>query len=297
MTELLHKKYISKGLDSMGPLGFPCSSETARQLEIDLKEAEKNGGGYTKTAIYKTPDFVEGEMADVSVINDTSIDKDFEVVDPKGCDLSMFLKNPVITLNHNYTALPIGKAQWVKALPSPKKASQIRMKTVYAPRPKDWQGDWTPSEVFELVKAGFLSGKSVGFLAEEVRAPSTKEISERPELASCTKIISKWKLFEVAVATIPCNGAALVESVSKGLVRKSILDSLGIPFEDATDEELMEIKSCWSWDDMVEPIITKSEPEPIPSPRYVRSWDDTYKGLAKKMISEEEIIARVMGKA
>ena len=218
--------------------GIPCTEEESRQWE----DLEKNNLGYRRKAITKIEEFIEGEWADISVINDETLDADGEIVLPSGCDLSRFQKNPVIMFNHDYDSDPIGRAAWVVGSPK-SNPTQIKMKSIYAPRPKDYprEATWRPEEVWGLIRGNFLPGKSVGYIATESRMPTPQEIAIRPELIDCKKIITQWQLIEVSVCPIPCNENALTEAVAQSF------KSLGIPPVEVKKIELPKPKVCHSW--------------------------------------------------
>ena len=111
-----------------GPLDFPMQDEDARELEKKLESGEYSPIKLTKSEFEY---FHEGERADVSIINDASIDKDKEIVDPDSLDFKNFRKNPLVTYNHNYDAAPVGKSIWQKKVGGVWKA-----KTVYTDRPQ-----------------------------------------------------------------------------------------------------------------------------------------------------------------
>lgn len=270
----MHNQYRKKGLTANSIFGVPTTSDNARQWEARQKELEQEGLGFRRLHVVKaaTPEvFDEGEQADISIINDLTLDRDSEIVLPSGGDAKQFTSNPVITLNHNYNDLPVGRAAWVKQEPKGKKAERWKMKTLYAKRPDDWEGLWKPEEVFALVKGGYLPGKSIGFIAESRRQPTQKEIDIRPELVQCRGIIDRWTLIEVAVATVPCNPSALVEATSKGLVRKAVLDTLGITLPDMPQDELEDV---WQW------ATKEIEQEEIVTPAFIRKAPSLQSRLA-----------------
>jgi hypothetical protein len=126
----LHTRYLKKGL-TLGPCDFPCTDDTARKLEADLKDAEKDGYQYTRSFVrHATKEFVEGERADISVIiTDDTLDHENEVILPKGLDVEVFRKNPVVVFPHNYQEPPVGRCEWLKHA-----GEQIKAKTKYAER-------------------------------------------------------------------------------------------------------------------------------------------------------------------
>lgn len=220
-----------------GPLGFPMREETARELDELLKRLPKDSlheyrrKGVTTETIMTD----EEERSDKSFITTDALDRDGEVVLPGGGDFTQFRKNPVVTFAHRYDELPIGRAMWLKRDEQNGRAG-ILAKTQYAAKPKDW-GDapWLPSAVWALVQQGILKGKSIGFLPIQVRPPSKEDLTARPDWADVRLIIAKWLLLEYAVAPVPSNPDALVQSIGKGLVvPESLLDAMGVMIPEGT---------------------------------------------------------------
>lgn len=234
----------------IGPLGFPMRDNVAKEIDTLLKTlpsdikstvfTEVNGEkieGYCR--LYEQPKAVQVDMddrTDVSLITTASVDRDFEIVLPNGVDLKQFRRNMVVTFAHNYSALPVGKALWIKRErnDNPNKDGLVA-KTKYTSKPESWTGDWFQDAVLHMVSEGDLRGKSIGFIPTEIRPPKEEDIKARPELAGVSYIIAKAILLEYAVAPVQSNPDALVATLSKckGLPA-SILDSFGITFPEET---------------------------------------------------------------
>jgi hypothetical protein len=132
---------------------------------------------------------------------------------------SHFKANPLVTMNHAYWCQPVGRSLWRKRAKDGAVAG-IKAKTQYPVKPDDWTQDvWPPDTAFQLVKAGLLTGKSVGFIRLKSHAPSSHEIAAKPEFATVSRIIDEWLLLEYACTFLPTNQDALVESVSKSGVK------------------------------------------------------------------------------
>lgn len=215
------------GLDCEGPLGFPMTEVTAREVELLLKQQPAGDQWQYQRVFAKqaTSECLDDQRADVSVITSGAVDRDREVVLPGGVVLDGFRKNPVVTFNHRYDLLPVGRALWIK-----RDGDAIKAKTRYAPRPPDWQGDWLPDAIWHMVKIGDLKGKSIGFLPLEGRPPSAEEIELRPGWADVAWIYAKVLLLEYAVAPVQSNPDALVEIVGKGAVSPDVCRALGLRF-------------------------------------------------------------------
>ena len=159
----------------------------------------------------------EGKREVIAIISTNSVDRDGEVVSPKGMRKKNFAGNPVVMLNHDYQKLPIGKALWVKS-DGDKVISKYRVS----------DATQEARDVFGLLQDGTLNAHSIGFATNYKSKPTTKEINERPELADAKIIHRDWELFEFSVVGIPCNPDALALAVSKGY-SKAVIDFLTIP--------------------------------------------------------------------
>jgi len=201
-----------------GPLGFPMNELEARELD-NLLELHSKDSAFSYKRITKNNSFeyfIDKERADVSIISDDSIDKDNEIVDPSGLDLTAFRKNPVVTLQHNYWMPPVGKSLWQKQVKNGWKA-----KTQYIDRPESHPVDkeWMPDTIWHMIKNGYMPAKSIGFLPLKGHEPTAAEISKNPELRKVSFVFDESKLFEYAAVYIGSNDNALVEDVAKGVIK------------------------------------------------------------------------------
>lgn len=209
-----------------GVFGIPMKEEVARAVEALMKTLPKECRKYRKTVALPHVELVSGERADISTISTDSLDRDGEVVFPSGIDTKHFMKNPAVYFAHRTDELPVGRAQWIKLV-----GQDLKSKTVYANRPKEWEGSWFPDAVWAMVQQEILKGKSIGFLATKIRSPTSEEIGNRPEWKNCNAIIENCLLLEYSVAPLPANQDALVDAVAKGICDKSFLPRFGIDLE------------------------------------------------------------------
>jgi len=263
----MHNKYTKKNL-CLGPLGFPMRDQAARELEIKLRKMETQGLSYKRNFVTAKPlELNEGERADISVITTADVDRDHEVILTTGINLEEYQSNPVVTWGHDYSLPPVGRSLWMKFEPTKAKATSIKAKTEYAPEGLYDLADTT----WNLVKAGFLLGKSVGMLPEEVSPPTQKEIDVSEGRWSSVKwVIRKATLYEYAVATVPANQNALVEAVAKGslILPECMQKSLGLSVYEVVDNDL------WDW----------GEPEEeIPIPKYSKSWKEIEAEMVRRL--------------
>jgi hypothetical protein len=146
-------------------------------------------------------------------------------------DDSQFAANPIVTLGHSYSLPPVGKSLWRKRVRDGQRVG-IKAKTVYPSRPQTWpaQDAWPPDQVFALIQAGLLQGKSIGFLPTKAHVPDSKEVHKNGWGENVGLVIDEWMLLEYACVFLPANQDALVESVAKGslVLSDDVLQALGL---------------------------------------------------------------------
>ena len=245
----LHDSLVKKGY-CVGPGGFACKSETAKHLETLLKQVEQDGFTYKRSLVVDDkPELIPGSWTEISVVSDGSVDSDYEVVNPKGLVLDSFKKNPVVFWGHDYSQPPVGNALWTKYL---KDSANIKTKFNYPKRPEYVKGEWPAEQVWGLIEAKVLKGKSIGFLPTEKRPINQKDIDLNPSYANAKTMITKGELFEISVVGLPANRNALVEAIAKGM---SVSEAIKASFELSEDEGLCDL---WEWDEVIKPIYCRS---------------------------------------
>jgi len=160
-----------------------------------------------KQFVAKATDTNDQERTLTAVISTSAIDRDGEVLNPKGVVLKAYMKNPVVLWAHDYYDTPIGKALWIK-----KNADEIRAKIQFANTEK-------AKEVYDLYKGGYLKAFSVGFTVLDGHTPTDEEIKERRDLANAQRIFSKWELLEFSAVPVPANPEALVQALKTKAVK------------------------------------------------------------------------------
>ena len=143
------------------------------------------------------------ERSVIAAISTGTIDRDNEVMLPKGAQLERFKANPVVLWSHDSSAPPIGKAIWIQ-----KGTKKITAKVEFAETER-------AEEVWQLFKGGFLNAFSVGFDPIEHRAPTPADIRKNPDWASVSRIFSKWELLEFSPVAVPANPEALATAVKQ----------------------------------------------------------------------------------
>lgn len=156
-------------------------------------------------------DVNEGKREVLAIISTNAVDRDGEVVNPKGLKKKNYAGNPVVMVNHDYQTLPIGKALWVKA-------DDDKVLAKY----KVSDATQLARDVFGLLQDGTLNAHSIGFVANYSSKPTSQEKNARPELKDAKLIHRDWELMEFSVVGIPANPEALTLAVSKGYSQETL---------------------------------------------------------------------------
>jgi HK97 family phage prohead protease len=225
----------------------------------------------------------EEERALVARVSTEERDRDGEIIEPAGIDLTSYLKNSVLMWAHRYADPPIGRALWAK-LDSKGLVCKFQFaKTQFA------------DEIYQLYKDGYLKAFSIGFLPLDYDEEN--------------KIHRKISLLEVSAVPVPANENCLVmEAYQKGLLNSDRLKKdLGIDdtanFQadtEITEDVLLHgtVVPLGGTEEGVE-IITKPEPDITENYIRLRQRDpndfvqDSFRTIT---ISEEKGIKAVIGK-
>ncbi|MCI0642790.1 MAG: hypothetical protein L0Y72_19935 [Gemmataceae bacterium] len=253
-----------------GPFGLPLLDAQAKALATRLEQIPKDDAFLPRRLA--TPRglsvLLADERSDISWITVETPDHLGDLVLADGMDDSIYRLNPIVTLNHSYTTPPVGRSVWRRVMrlrdpnsspdvPLPHgrgsdgSAAGVKAKTVYPPRPEDWSGDWPADAAFQLVEAGLLRGKSIGFLPLHLHSPSDQERKKNPRLENVRFVITRWLLLEYACCYLPMQPLALVEEVKKALHAKqartlALREPEHIPFLRVEDYERGLVRSIGS---------------------------------------------------
>ena len=168
----------------------------------------------------------ESEASDMErtikfVVSDATVDRDKDVVDPKGWMLDNYNNNPVVLFGHDYHSLPVARSISI-TLEGGKLVSTAKFATA--------EENPFADSVYRMLKGGFLNAVSAGFIPT-----AYKENKERGGYD-----FTKQELLEYSVVPIPANAQALVQARSAGIPleplkdwAKEVLDH----WDDSTDEE------------------------------------------------------------
>ncbi|KKN71413.1 hypothetical protein LCGC14_0421350 [marine sediment metagenome] len=200
----------------------------------------------------------EDERTVTAVISTDMVDRDGEVLLPKGVDFEQYLKNPVVQWAHSYGEPPIARTQWIT-----KGRKQITAKAQFA-------DTVFADEIYQLYKKNYLSAFSVGFIPKKSHTPTPDEIKKRPEWAEASRIFDEWELLEFSAVPVPANPEALATAVkTKEIsVSKELQEQLGIdedetfyPTNTNSDAKAVDVKSKISVGEKVDVHIVKDEPD------------------------------------
>ena len=218
------------------------ANEFAKRFKIKADELE-----YVQKA--QAPidmEIKEGERAVIKYVSTISVDRDGDIVLPKGVVLDDFKKNPVVLYAHNYGGawlggvgqLPIGKDMWIKA-----DDRGVLAKQVYA-------NHQMADDIYNMHKDGFPLASSIGFIPlETVKRSNSKEWKDAVDLVkseyglsdddfgSADKIFTKVYLLEHSDVPVPSNPDALALAVGKGEFSFTSLDLQNDVLGKAEDEE------------------------------------------------------------
>ena len=201
---------------------------------IDLEGEDLNEQvlrkGYIKESQLKISD--EDERTILADISTQDVDSDGDIVLAKGCDFNRYLKNPIITINHDYTTFSIvGSAKQIEVLDD-----RIRCKI----KLNDTD---TALNLWKQVRAGDIRGNSIGFVIKEAVIKGTKEFDTVAKSLNINKlddvkrIITKFLLIENSIVALPANPDALNVEVSKKSLESNSLKENAL-VEEAKEAQL-----------------------------------------------------------
>lgn len=124
----------------------------------------------------------------IAIASDETVDRAGDIMVAVGCDATAYKLNPVVLRDH-LPSSPVGVASVIT------KSGRIEASIKFAP-----QGvSKTADECYALVKAGVLTGVSIGF----------RPIESEPLRGGGVKFV-KWELLEISVVAVPANQNALI---------------------------------------------------------------------------------------
>ena len=151
--------------------------------------------GYARTTALRRVKFLGGGTdRQVRVVaSDGTTDRMGDVLDPSGCQLANYRRNPIVLAQH-LSEQPIARCPSITA-----NDVQVTALIEFPPAGVNARSD----EYLALLKSGVLGAVSVGFLP-----------LARSPLQSGGWRYTAWELLELSVVSIPANANALVEERS-----------------------------------------------------------------------------------
>ena len=225
--------------------------------ETEETQTDKTNESKLAVGICKAGEINEEERTVVAIISTGTLDRDNEILRPRGVNLDNFVKNPVVPWSHDAGSPPIAKAIWVR-----KGTKRLMAKIKFAVTDR-------AEEVWQLFKQGFLNAFSVGFRPTKGHRPTPDEIKASPDLADARWIYDEWELLEFSPVTIPSNPEALAQAVKANKIALSsdVCRTLDIESEEEEEFELIEIPVSIPVSEIksvlqVEPIMQVTAVEP-----------------------------------
>jgi HK97 family phage prohead protease len=138
-------------------------------------------------------------------ISTSAQDRHGDILDPQGCDLAAFRKNPVVLWAHHYDEFPIARAGevWIEN-------GRLVAKITFDSSP-------FAQEAYRLYAEGFLAAWSVGCL------PRQWKVIEDEEGRFAGYHITEWELIEFSAVPVPANPEALTRELRGGNISDSRL--------------------------------------------------------------------------
>jgi HK97 family phage prohead protease len=147
-----------------------------------------------------------GKREVVATVSTDSVDRDREVIVPKGINLKNYQDNPVVLYGHMTSMPPVAKSLWIKTVDDALISKMVFAETEFA------------DDIYRLYKDGFMKAFSIGFQYLDGSAPEEKEIVANPSWAKARFVIRKSELYEYSCVSVPANPDALSLAVSKGSI-------------------------------------------------------------------------------
>jgi HK97 family phage prohead protease len=153
-------------------------------------------------------------------ITDDSVDRDYDVVIPKGVDLEEYAKNPVFLTLHDSRKWPIGKAVRAK-----RDEREILMAFEFDTKEIDEEAD----KLFKKCNAGTIRSVSIGFRPKKTLWKGSSGNSEVEDTLflkypGCDRIFTESNLREVSLVPIGANKNAMQLKSDDPETMKAIAD-------------------------------------------------------------------------
>jgi hypothetical protein len=233
-----------------------------------------------------------------AIASTAALDRDREVLVPKGAVTDSFMKNPVMLMIHNYKQVPIGK---VLSIDITKDAVSFSFTFADTEDGNELKG---------LYDTGFMNAFSVGLyplksMWIEDQTPDQFEITNTDgtkDTFDLTKykikpqrVVLSWELLEISPVPVPSNPEALLIRAKEDIIRKTVEGQLskaaGQLLEYRIDKQIETIKFAFDSDlEKLSSLKSSNVIEYVKTPIDVeKSWDGlrAQASLAKWSSSDE----------
>ncbi|MBC8384889.1 MAG: hypothetical protein H8E57_05175 [Candidatus Cloacimonetes bacterium] len=218
----------------------------SEKYDIKEEELEYISKGFSDTSKIEVND---NERSVIKYVSSISVDRDDDIILPKGVKLDDFKKNPVVLYGHQsggtgwvgagHPVLPIGKDLWIKA---DKKG--ILAKQTYA-------NHQLADDVYNMHKDGFPLASSIGFIPLKRVSKRDKELwdftvnnaikeygLDKKFFKNAERIYTEVLLLEHSDVSVPSNPDALALSYQKGIIKiksPELLEDLELTHKNSTN--------------------------------------------------------------
>lgn len=227
--------------------------------------------------VYKVTDGEVKKIGDRKyefIASTSTLDRDGEVIDVDGWDLTNFKKNPVIPWAHNYQNPPVARATRVW-----KHNGQLKNQIEFPA-----EGDYEFADTIErLVDSGFIKAQSVGFIPKEWEDGDGEKAPRRT--------YKKQELLEISLVPVPSNPDALRNALDAGIITAKQFKKLEKDMEiievicphcgcDRIEPAIEDMKNIWLCCECGKAFDTLTKPEEneefirIPNPKDDKNHDD-----------------------
>lgn len=204
--------------------GVHCTDETARHLDSLYPTLPSECRKVHRKAKVAQMQNAESRTC-IATITSDDVDADKAVVLPNGIDRSIYNKNPVVLYCHRFQEPPIASCMWIKP-----QSNGLVAKARFPQRPNDYQGEFFPDLIYELVRQGIMKGVSIGFIATKVRSPTPLDLKSRHDWEKAELIIEESLLLEYSICPLGLNPEALITQV-KGIDLKKLGIKIKMPIK------------------------------------------------------------------
>lgn len=179
----------------------------------------------------------ESERTLTAIGSKEVMDRDGDVIKINGIDTKAYKTNPVVIWAHNYSELPIAKAEKVW-----KSGDELKFKLQFATAEENPKAEL----VFNLYKGGYLNAFSIGFIPDQTKVDYPREQEKNRNKKNVPwRIFNNVELLEISAVPVPANASAVMAGINKawddGVIDGSELAELEKVLEVKPEETSVEV--------------------------------------------------------